>query len=256
MQFKEDGNSGRNLSLNQVTVRYGSLTALHNVDLKIGGGERLGLVGSSGAGKTTLLRLFNGMAKPTSGHVLTLGQKLASLSFEELRHLRSKVGFIHQELNLTPNLNVLHNVLSGKLGQISTARALFLFAFPSSHVLDEVYELLRRVGIAEKLYERVDRLSGGQRQRVAIARALFQKPKILLADEPVSSVDPARARSVLHLLTDLAEERKLTLCVSLHNLRLAQEFFPRLVGMKEGEIVFDQSPDALQGDQLQTLFKI
>ncbi|MEE8178174.1 MAG: phosphonate ABC transporter ATP-binding protein [Acidobacteriota bacterium] len=256
MQCKAEENSGRKLSLNQVTVQYGSVRALRNVDLKVGGGERLGLVGLSGAGKTTLLRLFNGMVRPTSGHVLTLGQKLDSLSFEELRHLRSKVGFIHQELNLIPNLSVLHNVLAGKLGQISTARALLLFTFPSSHVLDEVYELLQRVGIAEKLHQRVDRLSGGQRQRVAIARALFQKPKVLLADEPVSSVDPARARSVLHLLTDLAGERKLTLCVSLHNLRLAQEFFPRLVGMKGGEIVFDQSPAALEEDQLQTLFKI
>ena len=256
MQCKAEENSGRNLSLNQVSVQYGSVRALRSVDLEIGGGERLGLVGLSGAGKTTLLRLFNGMVRPTSGHVLTLGQKLDSLSSEELRHLRSKVGFIHQELNLIPNLSVLHNVLAGMLGQISTARALLLFTFPSSHVLDEVYELLQRVGIAEKLHQRVDRLSGGQRQRVAIARALFQKPKILLADEPVSSVDPARARSVLQLLTDLAGERKLTLCVSLHNLRLAQEFFPRLVGMNGGEILFDQSTDSIREDVLQSLFKI
>ncbi len=209
----------------------------------------------SGAGKTTLLRLFNGMVRPTSGQVMTLGQRLDSLSFEQLRLLRSQVGFIHQELHLIQNLNVLKNVLAGKLGQISTARALLLFAFPSRQVLEKVYELLHRVGIAEKLYHRVDRLSGGQRQRVAIARALFQEPKILLADEPISSVDPARARSVLQLLTDLAQERKLTLCVSLHNLRLAREFFPRLVGMKGGEIVFDQPTASLGEDRFRSLFK-
>ena len=157
----------------------------------------------------------------------------------DLRSLRARVGFIHQELNLISNLNVLQNVLLGGLGQISTARALLLLGFPSKSILTEVHELLERVGIGEKLYERVDRLSGGQRQRVAIARALFQKPEILLADEPVSSVDPARARSVLELLTELASERRLTLCVSLHNLELAREFFPRLVGMREGRITFD-----------------
>ena len=248
--------SEKGLSLEGVSVEFGSVTALRDIHLEVGKAERLGLVGLSGAGKTTLLRLFNGMVRPNRGHVHTLGQRLDALSFSNLRSVRSRVGFVHQELNLIPNLNVLQNVVLGRLGQISAVRALVRLAFPSRQILTEVHELLERVGIGEKLYERVDRLSGGERQRVAIARALFQRPEILLADEPVSSVDPARARSVLELLTDLAQEHRLTLCVSLHNLGLAREFFPRLVGMRAGEIAFDRSAKTIPEKEFQTLFEL
>ena len=248
--------SGTSLSLENVSVDFGAVAALRRIHLEVRPGERLGLVGVSGAGKTTLLRLFNGMVRPTHGRVSTLGQPLDTLSLGALRKLRSRVGFIHQELHLIPNLNVLQNVLAGRLGQMSALHSLSLFAFPTKQILSEVYEILERVGIAEKLYERVDRLSGGQRQRVAIARALFQKPEILLADEPVSSVDPARAQSVLELLTELAAEKSLTLCVSLHNISLAKAFFPRLVGIKAGEIVFDDPPSAFNEIQFQALFEL
>jgi phosphonate transport system ATP-binding protein len=166
------------------------------------------------------------------------------------------VGFIHQELHLIPNLSVLHNVLAGRLGQISTAQALGLFAFPSKQALNAVHQVLERVGIGEKLYQRVDRLSGGERQRVAIARALYQNPQVLLADEPVSSVDPARARSVLELLTQLAAENSLTLCVSLHNIGFAREFFPRLIGIKSGSVVFDKPTSSISEDEFQGLYQI
>ena len=251
-----EDDSEKGLSLEGVSVEFGSLTALRGIHLEVGRAERLGLVGLSGAGKTTLLRLFNGMVRPTRGHVRTLGQRLDALSLSNLRSVRARVGFVHQELNLIPNLNVLQNVLLGRLGQISTARALALLTFSSGQILTEVHELLDRVEIGEKLYERVDRLSGGERQRVAIARALFQRPEILLADEPVSSVDPARARSVLELLIDLAQEHGLTLCVSLHNLGLAREFFPRLAGMRAGEIVFDRPADAIAEREFQSLFEL
>jgi phosphonate transport system ATP-binding protein len=226
------------------------------VNLEVRAAERVGMVGLSGAGKTTLLSLFNGMVRPTSGHVETLGARLDSLSHSGLRALRARVGFVHQDLHLVPNLNVLRNVLMGRLGQMSMAQALAVLALPSRKTLGEVHHLLGRVGIGEKLYERVDRISGGERQRVAIARALFQKPQILLADEPVSSVDPARARSVLELLTTLAVEDGLTLCVSLHNVGLAREFFPRLLGIKAGSIAFDRPADAISEDQFQSLFKL
>ena len=250
------GESEKGLSLERVSVEFGSVTALRDIHLEVGKAERLGLVGLSGAGKTTLLRLFNGMVRPTRGHVHTLGQRLDALSLSNLRSVRARVGFVHQELNLIPNLNVLQNVVLGRLGEISAARALVRLTFPSRQILTEVHELLERVGIGEKLYERVDRLSGGERQRVAIARALFQRPEILLADEPVSSVDPARARSVLELLTDLAREDRLTLCVSLHNLGLAREFFPRLVGMRAGEIAFDRPAETIPEKEFQTLFEL
>ncbi len=249
-------NTERILELDRVSVEFGSVRALRDIHLNVGKGERLGMVGLSGAGKTTLLRLFNGMVRPTRGHVLTLGDRLDTLAHGQLRSLRARVGFVHQDLSLIPNLNVLQNVLMGRLGQISAARALLLLTFPSKQDQAEVHEILERVGIGEKLFERVDRLSGGERQRVAIARALFQKPEILLADEPVSSVDPARARSVLELLTELAQEHGLTLCVSLHNLDLAREFFPRLVGMRAGEIVFDKPTTSIVEDEFHTLFRL
>jgi phosphonate transport system ATP-binding protein len=246
----------KSLLLDQVSVEFGSVAALRDIHLAVAQGERLGMVGMSGAGKTTLLRLFNGMVRPTKGSVRTLGQPLDELSPAALRDLRSRVGFVHQDLSLIPNISVLQNVLAGRLGHVSALQALRLFALPPKNTVAEVYEILERVGIGEKLYERVDRLSGGQRQRVAIARALFQKPEILLADEPVSSVDPSRARSVLELLTSLAQERGLTLCVSIHNLRLAREFFPRLAGMRSGEIVFDKPTQAIADEEYQTLFRI
>ena len=248
--------NGQGLSLNGVSVDYGPVSALRNVDFEVGRAECVGLVGLSGAGKTTLLGLFNGMVRPTRGHVRTLGARLDTLSHGGLRALRTSVGFVHQGLHLVPNLNVLQNVLMGRLGQISMTRALVLLTLPSRTTLGEVHNLLERVGIGDKLYERVDRLSGGERQRVAIARALFQKPQILLADEPVSSVDPARARSVLELLTSLAREEGLTLCVSLHNLDLAREFFPRLVGMKAGRLAFDKPVSAIAEDKFQSLFQL
>jgi phosphonate transport system ATP-binding protein len=244
------------LSLDQVSVEFGLVTALRDINLAVSRGESVGLVGLSGAGKTTLLRLFNGMARPTRGKIFTLGSQLDTLSFRELRRLRSRVGFIHQELHLIPNLSVLHNVLAGRLGQISTAQALALFAFPSKQALTAVHQVLERVGIGEKLYQRVDRLSGGERQRVAIARALYQNPQVLLADEPVSSVDPARARSVLELLTQLATENSLTLCVSLHNIGFAREFFPRLIGIKSGSVVFDKPTSSIAEDEFQALYQI
>jgi phosphonate transport system ATP-binding protein len=248
--------SENSLYLDRVEVAFGSLAALREINLTVSKGESLGLIGMSGAGKTTLLRLFNGMVRPTRGRIVTLGSRLDALSFKELRKLRSRVGFVHQELHLIPNLSALQNVLAGRLGQISTARALAHAIFPSRDVLAHVHHLLDRVGIGEKLYQRVDRLSGGERQRVAIARALYQGPEILLADEPVSSVDPARARSLLELLTQLAAENSLTLCVSLHNVRLAREFFPRLVGMRAGQIVFDKPTRSISEEEFQTLYQI
>ncbi len=248
--------SESSLVLEQVSVEFGSVTALRNVCLEVAKGSLLGVVGASGAGKTTLLRLSNGMVRPTQGCVRTLGRRLDALSFEDLRKLRARVGLVHQDLSLVPNLNVLQNVLAGKLGRVSLAQSIRLFTFPPRRIVAEVHGVLERVGIGDKLYQRVDSLSGGERQRVAIARALFQDPEVLLADEPVSSVDPARARSVLELLTGLAKERGLTLCVSIHNLSLAREFFPRLVGMRAGEIVFDKRTESIAEDEFQALFEI
>src|SRR3954469_7770547 len=246
----------RSLRLENVSVRYGSLAALEGVSLSVNPGERVGLVGPSGAGKTTLLRLFNGSVRPSDGKATVLGQDIALLSGRELRRLRARVGFVHQDLSLVPNQRVIRNVLAGKLGQRGLGGAMRMMLFPTRTEAVAVHRILERVGVQEKLYERTDRLSGGQRQRVAIARALYQEPAALLADEPVASVDPARARDTVDLLTSISREGGLTLCMSLHNLELARAFFPRLVGMRKGRIVFDRPTDELSEGEFRELCRL
>lgn len=250
------GEDATHFKLDSASVRFGSTDALDQVSISIGSGERVAIVGPSGGGKTTFLRLLNGMVLPTSGSVTTFGERLDTLSSEKLRAVRSRIGFIHQHLAIVPNLRVVQNVISGKLGRRGLLRSLRDFLFPGSADLEKIHTILERVGIDEKLYERTDRLSGGQQQRVAIARALFQEPLALLADEPVSSVDPARARDTISLLTELSQEEGLTLCMSLHNIELASEYFPRIIGLRHGRVLFDADSDSLDRATLKELFDL
>lgn len=242
--------------LRNVTVQFTSVAALRDASLRIRQGEQVALVGPSGAGKTTLLRLLNGTTEPTSGSVHAFGHNIQALSRQLIRKLRSEIGFVYQEFRLVPNLRVSQNVLAGRLGRQSFLSGLKTLVWPSRRELAEVHQLLDRVGIEEKLFERTDRLSGGQQQRVAIARALHQQPKALIADEPVSNVDPARARKSIRLLQEISKDDGLTLCVSLHNLELATEFFPRLVGLNDGRIVFDTSVDKLANTHFDKLYEL
>jgi len=229
---------------------------VRDVSLHIDSGDRVGIVGPSGAGKTTMLRLLIGAVRPTSGRVLVDDRNLHDLPTRELRRIRSQIGFVHQDHRLIPNQRVLTNVLAGRLGQWSLLRSLREVYWPRRAEVERVHELLKSTGIPEKLYQRVDTLSGGQQQRVAVARALYQQPSSLLADEPVSSVDPARARDTIGMLVSIAEQRSLTLCVSLHDLSLAREFFPRLVGMRDGRIVFDCLTAELSDDDFARLYQL
>jgi len=196
------------------------------------------------------------MLRPTSGKVEIDGRDLATLTASELRAVRAGIGFVHQDLSLIPNLRVVQNVVSGRLGSRSLISAARDLLFPSRSVVANIHRILDRVGIAEKLFERTDKLSGGQRQRVAIARALFQEPRVLLADEPVSSVDPARARDTVALLRKISAERGLTLCVSLHNLDLARAFFPRLVALRAGRVFFDKATDSVSQTEFDELYSL
>jgi len=243
-------------ALEDVSVRYGRTVALERVTLQVKAGEAVAFVGPSGAGKTTLLRLLNGSVRPTGGRVIVAGRPLAAMAPGELRRVRATIGFVHQDLRLVPSLRVVQNVAAGWLGRQSLLASLRNVFFTPRALAIEVHSFLERVGIPEKLYERTDRLSGGQRQRVAIARALFQRPMALLADEPVSSVDPARARDAVRLLSTISREDGLTLCVSLHNLELAQEFFPRLVGLRRGRVVFDEVANTLKAEQFESLYRL
>jgi phosphonate transport system ATP-binding protein len=242
--------------IDAATVRYRSVAALLDVRLSIAPGERVALVGPSGSGKTTLLRLLNGMVRPGSGRVLVDGRSLGALPGRALRRVRSRIGFIPQDLGLVPNLRVAQNVISGRLGSLSFLGSLRAMLRPTRADLERAHAILECVGIPEKLFERTDRLSGGQQQRVAIARSLMQDPSALLADEPVSAVDPARAHDTVGLLGDVSRERGLTLVMSLHNLDLAREFFPRLVGLRHGRVVLDRRTDEIGDDEFRELYRL
>ena len=243
-------------SLSEVTCRFGELVAVDDVSLNVEPGEGVAIIGPSGGGKTTLLRVLDTAHTPGEGRVSVLGNDLADLGISEMRRLRTRIAFIPQQLGLVPNLSVLQNVILGSGGSRGTLRSLRDLLLPAKGDVVEIHRILERVGIEEKLYARTDQLSGGQQQRVAIARALFQKPEVLLADEPVSSVDPARARDTVNLLCELSKEEKFTLCVSLHNLELAREFFPRIIGMRAGKIVFDDAPESLDAGEQEALFQL
>lgn len=211
--------------------------ALKNVSLTVNAGEFVVIVGLSGAGKSTLIRCVNRLVEPTAGTLLVDGVDVTKMGDAELRRWRTKVGMIFQNYNLVKRSSVLRNVMAGRLGHTGTLRSLVgLFAKTD---LDMAKRALDRVGIAEKIYTRADSLSGGQQQRVSIARALCQNPKILLADEPVASLDPPTSHSVMRDLKRINREDKITTLVNLHFIDMAQEYADRIIGMRAGEVVFD-----------------
>ncbi|MDB4537220.1 ATP-binding cassette domain-containing protein [Akkermansiaceae bacterium] len=230
------------LEVRDVTHRFGSTPALAGVELSISPGEQVALIGASGSGKTTLLRLLGLQTAPSSGGVSTLGCDLKSAKGEALRATRARIGMLPQDLGLVPNLRVIQNVIMGRSGTRHLLGTIRDLLWPRKSDREEIFQILQRMGVAPKMYDRTDSLSGGQQQRVALSRTLYQGAEILLADEPLSAVDPARARDVLELLTGLSTEQGFTLVVSLHQVELAREFFPRVVGLKDGKVVFDGKP--------------
>jgi phosphonate transport system ATP-binding protein len=230
----------------------GSIWAIKNLSLKVKKGEQLAIIGPSGAGKTTLFRILNCTIPPTNGQVLIEGVEVQRLANASLCRLRRCIGTIYQQNNLVNRLKVIHNVLAGKLGEWSTLKSLFSLIKPFE--VKKAVEVLEQVGIADKLYARTDELSGGQQQRVAIARVLLQNPAIILADEPVSSVDPSLAESIIKLLLEISRTQNRTLIVSLHSVHLALSYFPRIVGLKEGVVLFDLPVSQVTPEHLSKLF--
>lgn len=240
--------------LRGVVRRYGDATAVAGIDLTIGRGERVALAGPSGAGKTTVLRMLNGMIPPTEGEVRAFGRDLARLSRDELRDVQRRIGTVHQQLHLVDSLRVVHNVNAGHLGRWSLARAALSLVRPRE--VGTAARTLERVGIREKLFERTDRLSGGERQRVAIARALVQEPEVLLADEPISSLDVENSRRVLDLFRELSRREGLTLVASMHDVRFALSHFARIVGIRDGRVLFDRPGEEVTDDMTRELYSI
>jgi len=238
--------------LEGVAKAYPGALALAPISLKVEAGERVAVLGPSGSGKTTLLHLMGGVVQPDQGSILISGLPLTGLG--PGRELASLVGVIHQQFDLVPHLSVLHNVLAGRLGQWSTLRSLFSLAIPRERHL--AVDALEKVGIAHKLYEKTSRLSGGEQQRVAMARLLVQAPRAILADEPVASLDPARAEDLVRLLAEIARESGKTLVASLHSVQLARTYFSRAIGLRNGELQFDRPVGEVTDKMLERLYDL
>lgn len=224
--------------------------ALKDIDVDIHPGSFTVVLGPSGAGKSTLLRLMNGLEIPTSGEV-RVGNVVVDK--RSLRQIRSKVAMVFQQFNLVDRLSVVTNVLTGRLAHRSWVGSVF-YLFRKED-MDIVQEVLARVGLTDKAWSRADKLSGGQQQRVGIARALAQQPKVILADEPVASLDPVSSEEIMTLLREICDRDGITVVVNLHQVDLARRFADRIIGMNSGKIVFDGRPEQMTPSVLRTIYQ-
>jgi phosphonate transport system ATP-binding protein len=231
----------------------GNQAVLHDLRLEIAAGERVALIGPSGAGKTTLLRLMATHLRPSSGELALLGAQPWALTASARQALRTRIGLVHQAPPLPARQRVITAVLAGRLGQWSLGRSLFSLLLPVDR--DGAAEALGRLDLADKLYQRCDELSGGQLQRVGIARVLYQAPELILADEPVSAMDPVLASAALRVLGRDAQQRGATLVASLHAVELALEHFPRVIGLRDGRVLFDKASAAVTAAELEALYR-
>ena len=240
------------MQLERVAKRYGGLEALAPLSLTIHRSETVAVLGPSGSGKTTLLLLMCGALQPSGGCVQLDGRDLVEM--RSGRELARLVGMIHQQFDLVSNLSALHNVLVGRLGEWGLAKSLLSLLWPRDRQLG--LTALDRLGVADRAYVRAGRLSGGEQQRVAIARVMIQAPEMILADEPVASLDPARAEEVLGLLVGIARERGTALLASIHSVELARKQFSRLVGLRNGVLAFDIPSEQVSDAMIRDLYDL
>jgi phosphonate transport system ATP-binding protein len=236
---------------NLVKEYPGGIRALEDVSIEVRDGEFVVLIGLSGSGKSTLLRCVNRLVEPTSGRILLDDLDITAARASDLRKVRRNIGMIFQQFNLVKRSTVLTNVLTGRLGYVSQWQGLL------AHFGEEDYRRalvnLERVGLRDRAHQRADRLSGGQQQRVAIARALMQEPKIMLADEPVASLDPATSHSVLKYLQQINREGMTVIC-SLHFLSLARTYGTRVIALKAGRLMFDGKPSEIDAERFRSIY--
>ena len=235
-----------------VKIYPGGTRALDGISLDVRAGEFVVLIGLSGSGKSTLLRCINRLIEPTSGQVIFAGVDVTRAAGAELRRIRRRIGMIFQQFNLVRRSSVLSNTLAGRLGYRSSWRT--LAGRPSRDDVGAALENLGRVGIADKAFARADALSGGQQQRVGIARALMQRPELMLADEPVASLDPATSHSVMKYLEEINKKDGITVICSLHFLSLARRYGSRVIALKAGKVAFDGRPEDIDERRFKEIY--
>lgn len=237
---------------NLVKTFDGSQIALRGVSFDLQQGSLTALVGQSGSGKSTLLRAIAGLVLPDSGTLEVFGQRIDRVRQQRLRKLRSEIAFVFQDFALVGRLTALENVLMGGLGRLRLPR-LGVSSYPKSFHNYGI-QCLSRVGLADLAYRRADTMSGGQIQRVAVARALMQRPKLLLADEPIASLDPENSREVMDLITNLCREDNLTALVSLHQVEFALSWSDRVIALNLGQVVLDRATNTISNDELASVY--
>jgi phosphonate transport system ATP-binding protein len=242
------------LETKALSKHFGSVRAVESVDIQIPEGQMVSIIGSSGAGKSTLLRMINRLTEPTDGRILYDGRDITALKNKDLLDWRKDSAMIFQQFNLVKRLDVLTNVLMGRLRYHGTIPSLFKQFTQEEKLL--AVKNLDEVDILEQALKRCDQLSGGQQQRVAIARAMMQEPKIILADEPIASLDPRSAKKVMEALRTINREKGITVITSLHHLASAREFSERIIGMSLGKVVFDGHPTELTRDIVRQIYSV
>ncbi|MGQ0848871.1 MAG: phosphonate ABC transporter ATP-binding protein [Actinomycetota bacterium] len=241
------------LQVHNLTKVYDDGTvALQDVSFEVPAGQFLAVIGLSGSGKSTLLRCINRLVEPTSGQIIWDGEDITAAHQEDLRQIRRRIGMVFQHFNLVHRSRVITNVLAGRLGYISPALAL-INRFPR-HEVEKAIAQLNRVGLADKARARADELSGGQQQRVGIARAMMQDPQMILADEPVASLDPVLAHSIMQYLERINDEVRVTVLCSLHFLDLVHRYADRAIALNRGRLVFDGAPQAIDDARFKSIY--
>lgn len=226
--------------------------ALKGIDLTVQQGELISIIGPSGAGKSTLMRSLNRLNTPTKGSIIFEHQDLMKAKGRQLRHMRRRIGMVFQHFNLIRRSPAYQNVLHGRLGYMSAVKG--CIGRFSKEDVEEALTVLQRVGLEDQAFKRADGLSGGQQQRVGIARAIMQKPSLLLADEPIASLDPSSSDNVMNYLKQVCEEDGLTSIVNLHQVDYAKKFAHRIIGIKDGKVIFDGRPKELTDDVTNFLY--
>ncbi|WP_209121271.1 phosphonate ABC transporter ATP-binding protein [Alkalihalobacillus sp. BA299] len=242
------------LEIQNLSVRYKGTNqnALSSIDLTLQEGEFVCILGKSGAGKSTLIRCMNGLHKPTSGEVFFDGEPLSTKNEEQLRNVRREMGMIFQHFNLVPRLSVLQNVLTGMFGYRSTFKN--LIGWFSKEEIEQAKKVIHDVGLSDFIDRRVELLSGGQKQRVGIARAVLQRPRVLLGDEPVASLDPGTSNHIFMLLQEMHVQNQLLTVINVHDVTLAKRYATRILALKNGELIFDGKPEDFTEKQYQETY--